>query len=107
MDLYDRDIANIQLAKRLKIPILLVADIERGGVFAQVYGTIALLPDDVRPLVKGIIINKFWGDAALFASSRRILEELTNVPVLGIVPWIQLAIPEEDAHRKLCRFFAS
>lgn len=53
VNLCDRDIANIQLAKRLRIPIILVADIERGGVFAQVYGTIALLPDEVRPLVKG------------------------------------------------------
>lgn len=97
INLYDRDIANIQLAKRLKIPIILVADIERGGVFAQVYGTIALLPDDVRPLVKGVVINKFRGDAELFASGREILEELTGVPILGIVPWKKLNIPEEDS----------
>ena len=97
MTRYDRDIANIQLAKRLKIPIILVADIERGGVFAQVYGTIALLPDDVRPLVKGIVINKFRGDPELFASGKTILEELTGVPVLGVVPWTQLNIPEEDS----------
>ena len=97
VNLYDRDIANIQLAKRLRIPIILVADIERGGVFAQVYGTIALLPDDVRPLVKGIVVNKFRGDAELFASGRRILEELTGVPVLGVVPWLKLGIPEEDS----------
>ncbi|MDE2519249.1 MAG: cobyric acid synthase, partial [Methanocorpusculum sp.] len=97
VNLYDRDIANILLAKRLKIPIILVADIERGGVFAQVYGTIALLPDDVRPLVKGIVINKFRGDAELFVSGRKILEELTGVPVLGIVPWKKLNIPEEDS----------
>ncbi|HJK35729.1 MAG TPA: cobyric acid synthase, partial [Methanocorpusculum sp.] len=97
VNLYDRDIANIQLAKRLKIPIILVADIERGGVFAQVYGTIALLPDDVRPLVKGIVINKFRGDPELFASGKTILEELTGVRVLGVVPWTQLNIPEEDS----------
>lgn len=97
VNLYDRDIANILLAKRLKLPIILVADIERGGVFAQVYGTIALLPDDVRPLVKGIVVNKFRGDAELFVSGRRILEELTGVPVLGVVPWKKLALPEEDS----------
>jgi len=97
VNLYDRDIANIQLAKRLKIPIILVADIERGGVFAQVYGTIELLPNDVRPLVKGIVINKFRGDAELFASGKKILEELTGVPVLGIVPWKKPNIPEEDS----------
>ena len=78
VNLYERDIANILLAKRLKLPIILVADIERGGVFAQVYGTISLLPDDVRPLVKGVIINKFRGDVSLFDEGRKILEELTG-----------------------------
>ncbi len=97
VNLYDRDIANIQLAKRLRLPIILVADIERGGVFAQIYGTISLLPDDVRPLVKGIIINKFRGDADLFASGKKILEDLTGVPVIGIVPWKQLNLPDEDS----------
>ncbi|MDV0444170.1 cobyric acid synthase [Methanorbis rubei] len=97
VNLYDRDIANIQLAKRLQIPIILVGDIERGGIFAQIYGTIALLPDDVRPLVKGIIVNKFRGDAQLFESGRKILEDLTGIPVLGIVPWMKLALPEEDS----------
>ena len=67
LNLYDRDIANTQLAKNLRIPLILVADIERGGVFAQIYGTIELLPEDIRPLVKGIIINKFRGDPAIFA----------------------------------------
>ena len=66
LNLYDRDIANIQLAKTLRIPMILVADIERGGVFAQIYGTIELLPDDIRPLVRGIIINKFRGDPGNF-----------------------------------------
>ena len=97
VNLYDRDIANIQLAKQLKVPIILVADIERGGVFAQVYGTISLLPDDVRPLVKGIIINKFRGDTDLFISGKKILEDLTGVPVLGIVPWKQFNLPDEDS----------
>ena len=64
LNLYDRDIANTLLAKNLRVPIILVADIERGGVFAQVYGTLMLLPEELKPLVKGIIINKFRGDPA-------------------------------------------
>jgi adenosylcobyric acid synthase len=97
VNLYDRDIANIRLAERLRLPIILVADIERGGVFAQVYGTIALLPDLVRPLVKGIIINKFRGDPTLFESGVKTLEDLTGVPVLGVIPYTRLDLPSEDS----------
>jgi adenosylcobyric acid synthase len=97
VNLYDRDIANILLAEKLRVPIILVADIERGGVFAQIYGTFLLLPEEVRKLVKGIVINKFRGDPALFASGSGILEKLTGIPVLGIVPWTELAIPDEDS----------
>ena len=97
VNLYDRDIANIRLARELMLPIVLVADIERGGVFAQVYGTLALLPEDIRPLVVGIIINKFRGDVALFASGVEKLEELTGVPVLGVVPYTDIALPSEDS----------
>jgi adenosylcobyric acid synthase len=97
LNLYDRDIANTLLAKRLKIPIILVADIERGGVFAQVYGTLHLLPDDIRPLVKGIIINKFRGDPGIFSSGITRIEELCGVPVLGVVPYFSLPLPSEDS----------
>jgi len=97
LNLYDRDIANILLARELGLPIILVADIERGGVFAQIYGTISLLPEDIRPLVVGIIINKFCGDPALFESGIPIIEELTGVPVLGIVPSVELNLPSEDS----------
>lgn len=97
VNLYDRDIANIRLARRLALPIVLVADIERGGVFAQVYGTLALLPDDIRPLVVGVIINKFRGDLGLFASGVEILEELTGVRVLGVVPYTDIPLPSEDS----------
>jgi adenosylcobyric acid synthase len=97
LNLYDRDIANTQLAKILRIPIILVADIERGGVFAQIYGTIELLPEDIRPLVKGIIINKFRGDPAIFAPGVKKLEELTNIPVLGVVPYFTIPLPSEDS----------
>ncbi len=97
VNLYDRDIANIRLARRLALPIVLVADIERGGVFAQVYGTLALLPEDIRPLVVGVIINKFRGDAGLFASGVTKLEELTGVRVLGVVPYTEIRLPSEDS----------
>ena len=97
LNLYDRDIANTQLAKILQIPIILVADIERGGVFAQIYGTLELLPDDLRPLVKGIIINKFRGDPAIFAPGVKQIEELTGVPVLGVVPYFTIPLPSEDS----------
>ena len=97
VNLYDRDIANIGLARALQYPIILVADIERGGVFAQVYGTISLLPPDIKPLVKGVIINKFRGDPGLFADGITILEDLCHVPVLGVLPYIHLDLPDEDS----------
>jgi adenosylcobyric acid synthase len=97
LNLYDRDIANTLLAQALRIPVILVADIERGGVFAQVYGTFLLLPEDIRPLVRGIIINKFRGDPSIFASGVKRIEELCDVPVLGIVPYFSLPLPSEDS----------
>jgi adenosylcobyric acid synthase len=97
LNLYDRDIANTLLARSLRVPLILVADIERGGVFAQVYGTIALLPEDIRPLVRGIIINKFRGDPAIFAPGIAAIEELCGVPVLGVVPYFDLPLPSEDS----------
>jgi adenosylcobyric acid synthase len=97
LNLYDRDIANIRLARELKIPLILVADIERGGVFAQILGTLDLLPDDIRSLVRGIIINKFRGDPAIFEPGIRIIEERSGLPVLGVVPYFDLALPSEDS----------
>ena len=97
MNLYSRDIANVLLARELQYPIVLVADIERGGVFAQVFGTIQLLPDDIAPLVKGIIINKFRGDPAIFAPGIEILEEICGVPVLGVLPYVSMDLPSEDS----------
>jgi len=97
LNLYDRDIANTLLAGRLRIPLILIADIERGGVFAQVYGTLELLPREIRPLVKGIIINKFRGDRAIFTPGIRKIEDLCGVPVLGVVPYFALPLPSEDS----------
>ena len=97
VNLYGRDIANMLLAGRLGLPIVLVADIERGGVFAQICGTIALLPAPVRPLVRGVIVNKFRGDPALFEDGVKIIEELAGVPVLGVLPYADLELPSEDS----------
>jgi adenosylcobyric acid synthase len=97
LNLYDRDIANIRLAQALNIPIILVADIERGGVFAQILGTLDLLPDDVKPLVRGIIINKFRGNIQIFEQGITMIEERAGIPVLGIVPYFDLLLPSEDS----------
>jgi len=97
LNLYDRDIANTLLAQKLQIPLILVADIERGGVFAQIYGTISLLPEGLRPLVKGIIINKFRGNPEIFLPGIKMIEELCGVPVLGVVPYFSLPLPSEDS----------
>ena len=97
INLYERDIANIYVARHLRAPIILVGDIERGGVFASLYGTVQLLPDDIRPLVRGLVINKFRGDPAILDCGLKSLEQLTGVPVLGVLPYLDLAIPSEDS----------
>ncbi|HEX7445301.1 MAG TPA: cobyric acid synthase CobQ [Methanothrix sp.] len=97
INLYERDLANIYVARLLQAPIILVGDIERGGVFASLFGTVELLPEDIRPLVKGLVINKFRGDPAILGSGLKSLEELTGVPVLGVLPYLDLDIPSEDS----------
>jgi len=97
INLYDRDIANIYVAMKLRAPIILVGDIERGGVFASLYGTMALLPPDIRPLVRGLVINKFRGDPAILEPGLEMLEKLTGVPVLGVMPYLDLNLPSEDS----------
>ena len=97
INLYDRDIVNIGVARRFKPPIILVGDIERGGVFASLYGTIQLLPEDIKTLIKGIIINKFRGDPALLTPGIEELEKLTGIPILGVLPYTKLGIPSEDS----------
>lgn len=96
INLRDRDIANMGMAELAECPVVLVADIDRGGVFAAIYGTLALLQAHERWRVKGVIINKFRGDVALLASGLEQIEALTGVPVLGVMPWLELDLDEED-----------
>ncbi|MEB6380938.1 cobyric acid synthase [Leclercia adecarboxylata] len=96
INLRDRDLVNMGMAEIAGCPVVLVADIDRGGVFAAIYGTLALLQEHERWRVKGIIINKFRGDMALLSSGLQQIESLTGVPVLGVMPWLDLDLDEED-----------
>lgn len=98
VNLREHDLVNMTVAAMADAPVLLVADIDRGGVFAYVLGTLSLLTPAERDRVKGIIINKFRGQTSLFAEGRRLLAEKAGRPVVGVVPYLtNLRIPEEDA----------
>ena len=98
LNLRRTDLVNLPMARHAGAAVLLVADIDRGGVFASVYGSIALQTPQDRALIKGIIINKFRGDLRLFDSGRRLIEELCGVPVLGVIPYFHdIRIEEEDS----------
>lgn len=97
INLKQRDIANMRMAHETDAAVILVADIERGGVFASLVGTLMLLDDDERARVKGIIINKFRGMKELLDSGVEWLEEYTNIPVLGVIPHIDVQIEAEDS----------
>lgn len=91
------DIVNMGLAKLVDAPVLLVGDIDPGGVFAQLYGTVALLEPEERRRIAGTIINKFRGDVSLLQPGLTMLEELTGVPVLGVVPYTRVELDDEDS----------
>lgn len=97
INLKSQDIVNMGLARMVGAPVLLAGDIDRGGVFAALYGTLALLEAEERPYVKGTIINKFRGDVDLLRPGLTQLEELCKVPVVGVVPWMELDLDEEDS----------
>ena len=88
---------NMGMAKNAKSPVLLVGDIDRGGVFAQLYGTVELLDPDERALVKGVVINKFRGDESILTPGIKMLEDLIHIPVVGVVPYMHLDIDDEDS----------
>ena len=98
INLKDRDLVNMSMAQHAKADVILVGDIDRGGVFASVYGSIMLQSPEDRKLIKGIIINKFRGDMRLFDEGRRMLEDICSVPVLGVIPYYKdIYIDEEDS----------
>ena len=97
VNLQHRDLTNLRLAQYLRANCVLVADIERGGVFAQIMGTLALLRPVERPLIKGLLINRFRGRRELFDEGRTWLEEQTGIPVLGVMPWLNELFPPEDS----------
>ncbi|HWV31233.1 MAG TPA: cobyric acid synthase, partial [Dyadobacter sp.] len=98
LNLKHRDITNLRMAAHAGAAVYLIADIDKGGVFGSVYGTIALLTPEERACMKGIIINKFRGDGRLFEEGKRMLEELTGLPVVGILPYFRdIHIEQEDS----------
>ncbi|MBX0322052.1 cobyric acid synthase [Halomicroarcula sp. F13] len=97
INLHDRDLANVETARFADADVLLVADIERGGVFASLVGTLELVPDDVRERIVGAVVTKFRGDRSLLDPGLDAFEERTGVPVLGVLPYDDPGLPEEDS----------
>ncbi|MBW4579967.1 MAG: cobyric acid synthase CobQ [Tildeniella nuda ZEHNDER 1965/U140] len=97
INLKHRDLTNMRIAKHLNAPTILVVDIDRGGAFAHVVGTLELLDPDERALIKGVVINKFRGQRSLLQSGIDWLEERTGIPVIGVIPWLDQSFPAEDS----------
>ncbi|WP_276302323.1 cobyric acid synthase [Halorussus lipolyticus] len=97
INLHDRDLANVETARFADAEVVVVADIERGGAFASLYGTLELMPDDVRQRVVGAIITKFRGDRSILEPGIAEFEDRTGVPVLGVLPYDDPGLPEEDS----------
>ncbi|SCY94654.1 cobyric acid synthase [Alkaliphilus peptidifermentans] len=97
INLKENDIVNMGMAEIADCPVILIGDIDRGGVFASIYGTIMLLDENERKRVKGLIINKFRGDRKILEPGLKMIEELTGIPVIGVMPYGNLNIEDEDS----------
>ena len=97
INLKQDDIVNMGMAKLAKAPVLLVGDIDRGGVFASLAGTLMLLDEDEKAMVKGLVINKFRGDVSILEPGLRQIEDITGKPVVGVVPYMNLDLEDEDS----------
>ncbi len=103
INLKAEDIVNMGMAKAAKAPVLLVGDVDRGGVFAQLYGTVALLDEGEQAMVKGLIINKFRGDKSILTPGIESLEDMINIPVVGVAPYLNIDVDDEDSlSERLC-----
>lgn len=98
------DFVNMAMAEIADAPVLLVADIDKGGVFASIYGTVMLLPEEQRKRIKGIIINKFRGSVELLKPGLKQIEELVQIPVVGVVPYFNLDLEDEDSVADFSKF---
>lgn len=106
INLKEHDLVNLSMARRTGTPCVLVGDIDRGGIFASLLGSLALMDEQERGLVKGFIVNKFRGDPSLFEDGIKILEERSSLPVLGVIPYFDhILLPQEDsvALSRICR----
>lgn len=107
INLKENDIVNMGMAEMADAPVLLVADIDRGGIFASFYGTVMLLEPHERARIKGLIINKFRGDKTLLDPGIDMIEELLNIPVIGTIPFVPLELVDEDTlidQDKMCNY---
>ena len=97
INLKQEDIVNMGMARMANAPVLLVGDIDRGGVFAQLIGTVMLLEEDEKKMVKGLIINKFRGDKTILDPGVQMLEEKAQIPVVGVAPYMNIQVEDEDS----------
>ncbi len=97
INLKEHDLVNMGMAKMVKAPVLLVGDIDRGGVFAALYGTVKLLEEEEQRMIKGLVVNKFRGDVEILRPGLSMIEEKTGIPVVGVVPMERLDLDDEDS----------